>query len=79
MNKNKAMEILTNFICKLEKKNELQGEDFYKTALRILQNTNSSKDDLDNLYRNFCGYMAHGEFSDSEYQDIKRLIDCFNK
>lgn len=79
MNKAKAIEILTNAISNLERKNKSQGKEFYKSALRLLQDKNSSQDELDNLYRSFCGYLAHGEFTDSEYQEIKQLIDCFDR
>lgn len=79
MNKTKAIEILTNAISNLERKNKSQGKEFYKSALRILQDKNPSQDELGNLYRSFCGYLAHGEFTDSEYQEIKQLIDCFDR
>lgn len=79
MNKIKAIEILTDIIYKSDREKILQGKELYKSALIVLQNENSSEDDLRNLYRNFCGYLAHGEFTNSEYQEIKRLIDCLEK
>ncbi|MDF2778913.1 MAG: hypothetical protein K0S90_2436, partial [Enterobacteriaceae bacterium] len=48
---------------------------FYKTALKILKDENTSENELRILYRSFCGYLAHGDFTDVEYAKINLLVD----
>ncbi|AOR63358.1 hypothetical protein [Pectobacterium wasabiae] len=75
MNIDSAMVLLADIITDSEHNNREQGIDFYKSAMRVLRSENSKKSELKSLHRNFCGYLAHGEFDNAEYQKIVRLID----
>lgn len=79
MNIQKAIEILIELIDLIERKNKSQGKELYKSALDVLKNENCSNIDLELLYRNFCGYLAHGEFDEEEYQKVLQLISILNK
>ncbi|MEQ9924047.1 hypothetical protein ABRP60_03615 [Pectobacterium brasiliense] len=73
-----AIILLTDVIADSERSNRSQGAAFYKSAIRVLQNKNSSNSELKDLRRNFCGYLAHGNFSNDEYQKIFKLIDLLD-
>ncbi len=75
MNRTKATELLTDIISCSDRENKLQGKEFYKTALKILKDENTSENELRILYRSFCGYLAHGDFTDVEYAKINLLVD----
>jgi len=75
MNKTKAIELLTDIISCSDRENKLQGKEFYKSALKILQDERSSENELKTLYRSFCGYFAHGDFTNVEYAKINLLIN----
>lgn len=79
MNVKKAMQILTDVISISERNNKFQGMELYRSALEILKDENSTKAELERLYRNFCGYLAHGEFTDEEYQKLLQLLECLEK
>ncbi|MDC9821177.1 hypothetical protein ABRQ07_20320 [Pectobacterium polonicum] len=70
-----AIVLLADVIADSERKNRSQGIEFYKSAIRMLQNKNLSDSELKDLQRNFCGYLAHGDFSNAEYQKILKLIE----
>lgn len=44
-----------------------------------LKNGKAGNINIENLHRSFCGYLAHGEFSNSEYEDIKELINSVKR
>ena len=75
MNKTKAIELLTDIISCSDRENRLQGKEFYKSALKILQDERVSENELKTLYRSFCGYCAHGDFTHVEYAKINLLIN----
>ncbi|OCG65159.1 hypothetical protein A9G48_00755 [Gilliamella sp. wkB18] len=55
-----------------------QGVALYNSTITILEN-NPTKETLKNLYRNYSGYLARGEFSKLEYDtllEIIKFIDC---
>ncbi|MFB4413170.1 hypothetical protein [Pantoea agglomerans] len=79
MNIYKAIEVLIELNVLVERKNKLQGKKLYKSAIDILKDESSSIIDLELLYRNFCGYLAHGEFDDEEYQKVLQLISFLEK
>lgn len=79
MNIQKAIEILIELIDLVERKNKSQGKELYKSALDVLKNENCSNIDLELLYRNFFGYLAHGEFDEEEYQKMLQLISFLKK
>lgn len=75
MNKIKAIELLTDIISNSERENKLQGKGFYKSALKVLQDESTSENELKALYRSFCGYLAHGDFTNVEYAKINLFIN----
>ncbi|MDQ1211383.1 hypothetical protein [Pantoea anthophila] len=79
MNMQKAIEMLIELIALVERKNKSQGKELYKSALDVLKNGNCSNVDLELMYRNFCGYLAHGEFDEEEYQKVLQLISFLKK
>lgn len=56
-----------------------QGNQLYISTLECLQDNNATKEDLFNIYKNYCGYLAYGEFSDNEYEKVKLIADYFDK
>lgn len=56
-----------------------QGNQLYIGTLEFLQDNNATKEELFNIYKNYCGYLAYGEFSDSEYEKVKFIADYFDK
>jgi hypothetical protein len=44
-----------------------------------LKNGKAGDANIENLHRSFCGYLARGEFSNSEYEDIKELINLIKR
>ena len=76
---NKAIKKLSTLITQGEVEGKTQGLAFYKSAIITLQNGNPGDANIDSLYRGFCGYLAHGEFSNSEYEDIKELIELLKR
>ncbi|MGJ0126503.1 hypothetical protein CKF43_20315 [Pantoea graminicola] len=79
MNIQKAIETLIELIALVEGRNKSQGKELYKSALDFLKDESCSNIDLDILYRNFCGYLAHGEFDEEEYQKVLQLISFLKK
>jgi len=79
MNIQKAIEMLIELIALVERKNKSQGKELYKSALDVLKNGNFSNVDLELMYRNFGGYLAHGEFDEEEYQKVLQLISFLKK
>jgi hypothetical protein len=79
MSIHKAIEILIELIALVERKNKTQGKELYKSALDILKDESFSIIDVKLLYRNFCGYLAHGEFDEEEYQKVLQLISFLKK
>jgi len=79
MNIQKAIEMLIELIALVERKNKSQRKELYKSALDALKNENCSNIDLELLYRNFCAYLAHGEFDEEEYQKVLQLISFLKK
>ncbi|WP_127960491.1 hypothetical protein [Serratia microhaemolytica] len=77
MEKINAINILNEIKNKIEHENKKQGIDLYRSALIILQKEDTTEVELNNLYRNLCGYLAYGEFTDWEYKKIIELIECF--
>ncbi|MEQ9918929.1 hypothetical protein ABRQ01_19940 [Pectobacterium aroidearum] len=73
-----AIILLADIIADSERGNCSQGAVFYKSAIRVLQNKNSSDSELKDLKRNFCGYLAHRDLSNAEYQKILKLIDLLD-
>ena len=79
MNINKAIRKLSTLITKTEVEGKTQGLEFYKSSMITLQNGKADDANIESVYRSFCGYLAHGEFSNSEYEDIKELISLIKK
>lgn len=79
MNIQKSIEILIELNALVERKNKSQGKVFYKSALDILKDENCSIIDSELLYRNFCGFLAHGEFDEEEYQMVLQLNNFLKK
>lgn len=79
MNINEAIKKLSALITERESEGKTQGLKFYKSAMLTLQNGKADDANIENLYRSFCGYLAHGEFSNSEYEDIKELVSLIKK
>ncbi|MGX9276012.1 hypothetical protein ACWXWK_23510 [Pantoea ananatis] len=79
MNIHKSIQILIELIALVERKKKTQGKELYKSALDILKGESFSIIDVELLYRNFCGYLAHGEFDEEEYQKVLQLISCLKK
>ncbi|ORM75836.1 hypothetical protein HA42_19875 [Pantoea deleyi] len=79
MNIQKAIETLIELIALVEAKNKSQGKELYKSALDVLKDENCSNIDSNTLYGNFCGYLAHGEFDEEEYQKVLQLISFLKK
>ncbi|MCU5771746.1 hypothetical protein N5923_08770 [Erwiniaceae bacterium BAC15a-03b] len=71
----KAIEILNKIISDSERDGKEQGNALYKLALKVLHDENASEVELRSLYINFCGYIAHGDFTYAEYNNITKLID----
>lgn len=72
---NNAIDILTVLIIDAENNSHVQHIDFYKSAVRVLQRKTLNNAELENLHRNFCGYLANGYFHNNEYQNILKLIE----
>ncbi|MDE1485657.1 hypothetical protein KKI90_04450 [Xenorhabdus bovienii] len=79
MSNSRIIIILKSLIHNLEKKESKQGIDLYKNALDFFSKNDLSNEELFNLYRSFCGYLAHGEFTQLEYDSILEIIEILDK
>lgn len=59
----------------LESNNHTQGRTVFKSAIGVLQSGTTGQSELKALYINFCGYLAHGEYTTTEHQAILKLLD----
>lgn len=59
----------------LESNNHAQGRTVFKSAIGVLQSDATGESELKALYINFCGYLAHGEYTTTEHQAILKLLD----
>lgn len=75
----KASNILKEMINNLERvDNSSSKENFYQSALTVLQKKDLTASDLFILKRNFCGYVVRVELADNEYQNLNQLISLLD-
>lgn len=74
----KAANILKEMINNLERVDNSSKENFYQSALTVLQKKDLTASDLFILKRNFCGYVVRVELTDNEYQNLNQLISLLD-
>ena len=72
MTKNDVIEKLKKLI---ENNINNQGIALYNSTIDILKGTISNSI-IKNLYNNYSGYLARGEFTKSEYDNLLEIINC---
>lgn len=71
-------EIIENLRKLVNQNTNNQGVDLYKSTISRIEK-GISNTDAKTLYHNYCGYLARGEFTRSEYDIILEIIDFFKK
>lgn len=56
-----------------------QGYHLYVATQKILTSNHITPEQAFDIYRNYCGYLAYGDFSDDEYKQVKLIADYFYK
>ncbi|MCG3464212.1 hypothetical protein L7G72_20935 [Xenorhabdus bovienii] len=75
LNNTNVFNKLESFISYVEGSESKQGLELYKEALDFFSRNNFSDEEVTRLYRSFCGYLAHGEFTQPEYNMVLEIIE----
>lgn len=71
----KAMHEALAILDSLESNNHIPGRAVFRSAIHALNSEATGEAELKALYIYFCGYLAHGEYTVTEHQEILKLLD----